>query len=290
MMPKNASPFAMLAMAIAFMVALAIQPAAAQTPPMVPANVIPGNVVATGDAAAPAVSLVDGYILGPGDVIEIAVIGRSDFQGRVQVQTDGTIQLPYIGTLTAAEKTVLQLRDEIRSALMAGGFFADPAVQIGVATYASRYVTVLGEVGTPGLLPVDRAYRLSEIIARVGGTRPTSADDVILTRASGEELTLSIRAAATGGGASDPIVNPGDKLFVAVAEQFYIYGQVNSPGTYRVDRNMSLRMALARGGGLTALGSERRVRVIRDGVEIRNFNPNDPIRGGDVVVVGERFF
>lgn len=289
-MTQKISPFIMMILAIAAVLGLAISPASAQTPPPVPANIIPGNVIAATDSTGPTVSLVEGYILGPGDVIEISVIGRADFQGRVQVQTDGTIQLPYIGTLTAAEKTVLVLRDEIRTALIAGGYFADPAVQVGVATYASRYVTVLGEVGTPGLLPVDRAYRLSEIIARVGGTRASGADDVILTRATGEELTLSIRAASTGGGANDPIVNPGDKLYVAVAEQFYIYGQVNSPGTYRVDRNMSLRMALARGGGLTALGSERRVRVIRDGVEIRSFNPNDPIRGGDVVVVGERFF
>lgn len=267
-----------------------VPPISAAPPP--PAGT-PSASPATGGTATPATSAInlqEGYVLGPGDVIEIGVIGRSDFSGRVQVQTDGTIQLPYINTVMAQNLTVLQLRDQIRAALIAGGYFADPAVQVTVASYASRYVIVLGEVGAPGVLPVDRAYRVSEILARVGGPRASASDDVTLTRTTGEVLTISIRAAATGGNDTDPYVNPGDKIYVAEAAQFYIYGQVNAPGTYKVDRGMTLRMALARGGGLTALGSERRVKIFRDGQEIRNFNPADPIRGGDTIVVGERFF
>ena len=53
---------------------------------------------------------------------------------------------------------------------------------------------------------------------------------------------------------------------------------------------MNLLKALARGGGLTSLGSEKRVKVIRAGVEITRFKPTDTIKGGDVVVIGERFF
>lgn len=241
-------------------------------------------------AAAPAVSLTEGYVLGPGDVVEVSVLGRDEFRPRVQVQVDGTIQLPFINTLQAQNLTVLQLRERVRQQLKDGGYYADPVVAVNVATYASRYVIVLGEVGAPGLVPVDRAYRVSEILARVGGAKDNGADVLSLRRASGEELTLNLRAIATGGDADDPIVNPGDKLFVPTAETFYIYGQVTAPGTYKVDRDMSLRKALARGGGLTSLGSEKRVKVFRGGEEIVRFKPNDMIKGGDVVVVGERFF
>jgi polysaccharide biosynthesis/export protein len=252
----------------------------------------PATAPAEPATAASTVTLNEGYILGAGDVIEVAVLGREDYRARVQVQVDGTIQLPLIGDLTATNRTVLQLRGEVRDALVAGGYFNNPAVSVAVASFASRYITVLGEVATPGLVPIDRAYRLSEIIARVGGLRPNASDDIILNRAGdgGESMTLNVRDVATGNASQDPVVNPGDRIYVAVAEQFFIYGQVNGPGSYRVDRGMSLRMALARGGGLTAQGSERRVKIFRNGEELRNFDPNGLIRGGDTIVVGERFF
>ncbi len=261
--------------------------AMAQTAPAVPPPAA-GVTAATPDADAGPLS--EGYVLGVGDVIEVNLVGRTDFQARVQIQADGTARLPLVGDMRAADRTVLQFREDVHRALIDGGFYTSAQVAVTVATYASRYVTVLGEVGTPGLVPVDRAYHVSEILARVGGTRPTGADEIILRRENGEEITLLIRDVAIGGDATDPIVNPGDKLFVATAAQYFIYGQVNAPGSYKVERSMSLRMALARGGGLTQLGSESRVKVFRDGVELRKFDPSAPIKGGDVIVVGERFF
>lgn len=247
----------------------------------------PSVPVVTGPAA---VSMTEGYVLGPGDVVEVSVLGRDEFRPRVQVQTDGTIQLPYIGSFPAANKTILKLRDDVKAALKSGGYYADPVVNVSIATYASRYVIVLGEVGTPGLVPIDRAYRVSEILARAGGAKDSGAETLVLRRTSGEEINLVLSQIAIGNDSEDPFVNPGDKIFIPAAKTFYIYGQVSAPGTYRVDRDMNLRKALARGGGLTAMGSEKRVKVFREGKELRNFDPNAPILGGDVVVVGERFF
>lgn len=246
--------------------------------------------VAPNTPEAPTVSLNDGYVIGVGDMIEVAVIGRQDFTGRVQVQVDGTVQLPLIGDIPAANRTVLQLRNEIRAALLAGQFFTEAAVSVTVVGYASRYVTVLGEVATPGIVAIDRAYRLSEIIARVGGLRSSAADVITLARDNGEIVKLDMVAVATGDVVQDVAINPGDRIFVAQAPQFYIYGQVNAPGAYKLERNMSLRMALARGGGVTAQGSERRVKVIRNGEELRKFDLNAPLEPNDTVQVGQRIF
>ena len=241
-----------------------------------------------GAGAAP-VTLNDGYVIGVGDVVEIAVLGRDEFRPRVQVQADGTIQLPYLHSVAASNLTVIQLRDRIAKLLRDGGYYVDPVVSVSVASYASRYVTVLGEFATPGILPVDRAYRVSEILARAGGTRPGASDELILRRATGEEMTLPIELLSRGGPADDPLVQPGDKLFIGTAPNFYIYGQVNAPGSYRVDRAMTLRMALARGGGLTERGSANRLSLFRNGSKIR-VTLDTQLQGGDTVVVGERFF
>jgi polysaccharide export outer membrane protein len=238
---------------------------------------------------APPVSLNDGYVVGVGDVVEIAVLGREEFKPRVQVQVDGTIQLPYLHSVMASNLTVIQLRDRVAKLLRDGGYYVDPVVSVTVVSFASRYVTVLGEIATPGLVPVDRSYRVSEILARVGGPRPSAGDELILRRTTGEEIVLPIEMLSRGGPADDPQVQPGDKLFVAAAPNFYIYGQVNAPGSYKVERGMTLRMALARGGGLTERGSTNRLSVFRNGRQIR-VSLDAVLLGGDTVVVGERFF
>lgn len=241
-------------------------------------------------AAANAATLQGGYIVGINDSLDISMVGSEEFRGRVQVQQDGTIQLPYVGSLKAQDKTLLQLGKEIAAALTKGGYYVDPAIQVAVAQISSRYVTVLGEVASPGLIPVDRAYRASEMIARVGGIKPGGAETFYLRREGGAEIPLTLEEIARGGDAADPVVNPGDKIFVPEAPTFYIYGQVNAPGTYPIQNKMSLRMALARGGGLTSLGSDKRVTVVRNGEELKKFSLNDPIQKDDVIVVGERFF
>jgi polysaccharide biosynthesis/export protein len=239
---------------------------------------------------APSVSLSDGYVLGPGDVIEVSLLGREDYKARVQVQTDGTIQLPYLNSIPVANKTVLQLREDIASGLKRGGFFTSPLVSITVATYASRYVVVLGEVTNPGVVPIDRAYRASEILARVGGAKATASDTLTIRRASGQELQLPVERIAVGSAADDPVVEPGDKIYLAAAPTFYIYGQVNAPGTFKVQPGMTLRMALAQGGGLSDRGSEKRIKVFRAGKEITRQGLDATVMGGDVIVAGERFF
>lgn len=230
------------------------------------------------------------YILGPSDVIEVGVQGRTDYTSRQRIGEDGSVQLQYLGRVQAADKTTLQLANEIAEALDKGGYFMRPVVVVEVASYASRYVVVLGNVGTPGLVPVDRPYHLSEIVARVGGIRESGADYVILRSHNGGERRLSIVALATGDSSEDPYVSPGDKIYSPNAETFYISGQVKAPGAYAVQPNMSVRMAIARGGGLTDSGNERRLSLTRGGKKVDHVPLESKIAPSDVLVVGERLF
>lgn len=244
---------------------------------------------APASATARPTALTQSYVLGPDDVVEVDVLGRQDFKTRARVRSDGTIVLPLIGTVKVADRNSIQLSEEVTAQLKRGGYFANPIVTVDIVSYASRYVTVLGNVNSSGLVPVDRAYRVSEILARVGGLREGAADYVTLTRASGGEMRLKVRELATGGDAQDPVVQPGDKIFSPQAELIYVTGQVNAPGAYPMVSDMTLRMALARGGGVGPNGTERRVRVTRDGRETR-VGMDDKIQPGDVISVGERFF
>jgi polysaccharide export outer membrane protein len=232
------------------------------------------------------------YALGPGDAVEISLVGRSDFLNRVRVSTDGSILLPLIGRIKAEGRTVLELGDDVRQALIKGGFYADPVVRADVVSISSRYATVLGAVGSPGLLPLDRNYHLSEVLARVGGRGGAGADYVVLTHAGGESKKYSVNDLATGGNDKDPIVQPGDKIFVpsGEAQMFYVSGMVNSPGGYPASEGMTVRMAIARGGGVNENGSEKKVTLVRNGKELKGVKLEDPVLPGDVLKIGERLF
>jgi polysaccharide export outer membrane protein len=275
------------ALGLAFMCAISV-PAAAQTPsvlPMPKPAAAPNTVApAPNDIPAPT------YILGPQDVIQVDALGRTDFSTKARIGADGTLQLPFLGAFPAADRTVVQLRDEIAAALQKGGFFAKPIIQVEVISFASRYVTVLGAVGAPGLIPVERPYRLSEILARVGGVRADGADYVVLRSPKGPERNLAVKALATGDETTDPYVQPGDKIFIPTAEVFYVKGQVKAPGSYPITANMTLVMALARGGGITDLGSDSHIKIVRKNVTITPKDLNVKIEPNDVIDVGEGFF
>lgn len=232
-----------------------------------------------------------GYVIGPEDVIEVSVLGQPEFTTRARVRTNGTIALPFIGELPVGGQTALTLSQEVGRKLKAGGYYSNPIVNVDIVGFASRYVIILGDIAQPGLQPVDRAYRLSEVIARAGGLRESGADFVLVRRANGEELKVPFQTLASGGIDEDPMVEPGDKIYVPSAELYYIYGQVGAPGQYPIKgaQAMTVRMALARAGGIGPNGSSKRIKVFRNGAETK-IKMDEPIKPGDVLVVGERLF
>ena len=86
----------------------------------------------------------------------------------------------------------------------------------------------------------------------------------------------------------------GDMIYVHRMPMFYIYGEVQRPGSSRLERGMTVRQALAQGGGPTVRGTERRLRIHRRGadgkVEILTPGMDDPVRVDDVIYVNESLF
>jgi polysaccharide export outer membrane protein len=254
------------------------------------ASILLGFGILAAPSSAQDATVSQEYVLGAGDVVEVSVVGRDDFKTRARVRTDGAIILPFLGEVPAANKTPSELGETVQAALKAGGYYANPIVNVEMVSYTSRYVTVLGLAAKPGLVPIDRPYRISEILARVGGAGEGAADYLVLTSAAGQERRLGIEAIATGGPSEDPFVTEGDKVYIPRAEQFFIYGQVKTPGAYPMMSEPSLRKAIARGGGITATGSDRKIQVFRKGQEVRGLALSEAIQPGDVIVVGERLF
>jgi len=83
-------------------------------------------------------------------------------------------------------------------------------------------------------------------------------------------------------------------IYVHRAPVFYIYGEVQRPGAYRVERGMTVMQALALGGGPTIRGTERGLRLHRReaGGKVQTIEPamSEPVRGDDVLYIKESLF
>jgi polysaccharide export outer membrane protein len=240
------------------------------------------------------------YRLGPGDSIRISVFQNPDLTLETRVGEDGTITYPLIGRVAIGGATLPAAEHTIAKALDAGNFIHQAQVTILLLQLRSSQVSVLGLVNRAGRYPLETVNtRVSEMIAIAGGVAPAGGDVAILTgERQGKSFRKEIDIAGLfreKGGVEDIAVAAGDVIYVERAPIIYVYGEVNRPGAYRLERGMTLRHALARGGGPTPRGTERNLRLHRRGDNgamqvIKTPRLDDLARPEDVLHVGESIF
>ena len=239
------------------------------------------------------------YELGPGDTIRVLVFQNPDLTLETRISENGTISYPLLGIVRIGGMTVARAERTIANGLRNGGFIKQPQVNILVQVSRGNQVSVLGLVNRPGRYSLETfTTRLSEMLAIAGGISPAGADTAIITgtrdsKPFRKEIDVAAMLLDNKLG-DDIIVAGGDVIYVHRAPMFYIYGEVQRPGSYRVERGMTVRQALAQGGGLTPRGTERGLSVQRrraDGTtETLKPSMDELVRPDDVFQVRESLF
>jgi polysaccharide export outer membrane protein len=204
------------------------------------------------------------YRLGPGDLLHITVSGYAEMMTDVRVSQTGNITYPFIGEVRVANLSTQDVEAIIAKKLSDGGFIRQPQVTVLVAEYQGQKISVMGQVEKPGQYPLTSRVKVMDLLAEAGGTVPaTAADQATLLRKDGSKVVIDLQSLFDGDPAQNLAVSDGDTIYVPKAPQFYIYGEVQKPGMYRLERNMTVSRAISAGGGLTTKGSERRAVVKR---------------------------
>ena len=250
-------------------------------------------------AAAPAQAQSAGYRLGAGDVVKITVFGQPELATEIQIKDAGQITFPLIGEVMIAGLEKGAAEELIANRLKDGGFVKQPQVNLLIVQYRSQQVSVLGQVLKPGRYPIDSAISLIDLLALAGGVGPTGADAVTLIRkdalgnTSRTEIDLN-RLYESKDLAQNAQVLANDVIFVPKAPTFYIYGEVQKPGAYKLERDMTVMQALSVGGGLTPRGTQRGMLVTRRNaegkVESGSVSLEQQLRENDVVYVKQSLF
>jgi len=239
------------------------------------------------------------YRLGDGDSIRVLVFQNPDLTVETRVTENGTITYPLIGNLTIGGMTIPGAEQTIAKALADGGFIQRPQVNIVLLQNRGNQVSVLGQVMRPGRFALETfTTRLSEMLAIAGGIGPGGADIAIVTGLrDGKRFRTEIDIAGMflgGNLEQDLIVAGGDVIYVQRHAVYYIYGEVQRPGSFRIERDMTIRQALALSGGLTPRGTERKLGIYRRGGDnrVQQITPdmNDVVQANDVLYVRESLF
>jgi polysaccharide biosynthesis/export protein len=163
----------------------------------------------------------------------------------------------------------------------------------------TRDISVMGQVNRPGKYSVTDGVRtVADFLTAAGGVTEAGSEIVTVTTVrDGTEnrFDVDIDSLFRKGDKTKNIdLMSGDSIYVPRAPMVYIYGEVQRPGAYRVERNMTVVQALALGGGPTVRGTQRSIKLYR-----RNQNSTidktaveltDSIKPDDVLYVEESIF
>lgn len=247
---------------------------------------------------APATTAAE-YRLGAGDAIRISVFQNPDLTLETRVTDGGLVSYPLLGNVKLGGLGVSAAEKLIADGLKRGDFVKQPQVTISVLLVRSHQASVLGQVNRPGRYPIEVAeMRMSEMLATAGGIAAGGSDTVVVTgNRDGKPFRAEVDLPAlfaSAGSDKDLVILDGDTLWVDRQPVVYIYGEVQRPGPMRLERDMTLMQALATGGGLTARGTEKGIRVHRKdgkgGTRVIESPLTEKLRDGDVVFVRESLF
>jgi len=286
------------------------QPQAAPPRPPVTATALPA-----GGGAATADGRVDRLAIG--DQVRIVVVGQTDLSTELPVPPEGAIELPVLGRLELAGRTVAALAQELHQRLVAANYVVHPEVAVSVVRFAPRRVFMVEGVARPEAyeLPIGGGLHLTQVIALAGGLSPGADPShvTILRRPRGGEpqrLAVDLRAILDRELVDlDPILEPDDTVLVRDLkqgeQQVFVTGKVRTPGSYRFSprEGLSFLQAIVLAGGLDKYANPARAALLRRTESGRETLPVDlerllageldrdlPLQSGDVVFIPESFF
>jgi polysaccharide export outer membrane protein len=286
--------------------ALAQAQPARPSPPPAPSTRVPAPAASPASSPAP---LAPEYRVGAGDVLEVVVLGNDDLSRTPTVQTGGTVTLPLLGEVAVLGLTVPEIKAKLTE-LLGRDYLVRPQVEVTVKDYQSQFVTVLGEVTSPGRKPLRGRTRLVDVLVDAGGFGPRASGEVTVTRTDGAfedgSRTRTLRFAAGSltpdaqAGLETPLRH-GD--IVSASPKYYVTveGEVNRPGRFLLENDLTVSGAVSLAGGLTRFGSQglklRRLDVATgrttiievDLKDVRNGKQPDPrLLPNDVVMVSRK--
>jgi polysaccharide export outer membrane protein len=263
------------------------------------ASMAPAQKAESAAHAMQAQAVKQDYVLGAGDLIRVSVFQSPELGLETRIPESGIVNYPLLGAVPLGGLTISQAEKRIADDLLRGKFLRQPQVSILVTQLRGAQASVLGHAVRPGRYALElTSTRLSDLMALAGGVAPDGSDMLTVVGSRGGKpfrQQIDFRTLFRGDASSQDIVmENNDVVYVERMPQVYIYGEVQKPGTLRLERGMTVLQALAAAGGLTLRGTQRGIRVTRKGADgtAETVTPSlqETLKQDDVIQVPESLF
>jgi polysaccharide export outer membrane protein len=204
----------------------------------------------------------------PGDLLSVNVYDAPEFSSSYRVDPTGALTLPYCGKVNLQGLTLQEAALRLEAALKEGQILVRPQVNVDVMQYAGQFVTVMGEVNSPGRVSLIAPTMLGEILAQVGGVTPLAGARIKIRHGvddAAPEVEVAYSRSLGNREAANTMLRPGDSVVVPRAGIIYVLGAVTKPGGYLMEEDgmLNIAEALALSGGTLPQAKTGGLRVIR---------------------------
>lgn len=156
--------------------------------------------------------------VGPGDLVEVVVVGEDKLPREYEVSADGTLAFPYVEQpIKVAGLEPRQIATSVRDSLIEAKFLVSPQVQVKVKAYNSKKIQVIGQVAKQGPLPYQDGMTLVQAISAAGWFTPladTNHVQVIRQTGTGAVNAIVSVDAITDNARPDVKLQQGDTIKV----------------------------------------------------------------------------
>jgi polysaccharide export outer membrane protein len=212
----------------------------------------------------------ESLLIGPGDTLDVRVFDTPEMQQEVRVTDKGTVPLPFIGELQVAGKTPAVAAKSIETALVEKHIMLHPQVAVGIKSFGTQNVSVLGEVHNAGEFQITTPQPILKVLSIAGGLTPLADRTITIQRHHDPSQQLryyvSNNAEQALAASANVLVYPGDTVVVPKAEVVYVLGDVGRPGGYPMttnDSKLTVMQAIALAGWANNTSKTSRIRLIR---------------------------
>jgi polysaccharide export outer membrane protein len=156
------------------------------------------------------------YVIGPEDVLHVAVWKEADLTATLPVRPDGKISLPLLNDVQAAGLTPMQLADSLTEKLKK--YVASPRVTVVVTTINSKRIFMVGEVSHTGAVPMIPNMTVLQAISSAGLTQFANTKKIYVMRIQNgkqQKLPVNYRKLVKGEQMEQNyLLQPGDTIVV----------------------------------------------------------------------------
>jgi polysaccharide export outer membrane protein len=192
------------------------------------------------------------YVVGPGDRIEVQLIGSTKGRYSLVVGRDGRINFPELGPIAVGGRRFDDVRADLEQRVREQMIGTQASVTIG--ELRSIRVFVLGDAEVPGSYAVSGLSTITNALFVSGGVkRIGSLRNIQLKRSGNTVSTLDLYDLLLRGDTSaDVRLLPGDVIFVPpVGATVSVDGEVRRPAIYELKGETTVEQLIALGGGMT---------------------------------------